>query len=328
MPVTIYHVNERSMSHDYVISVDLGGTNLRVGAVRDDGLIEEREKRSSEAKATTSEILQNIEEAIRTIVRRLEEKQKTIRGITLGFPGIVDSEKGIVYQSPHFPDWKNLVFVDYFRKKFPWPIKASNDANLAALGESWLGAGKGLKNFVMMTLGTGIGGGIMIDGKIFHGDHGFAGEIGHIVIEAEGHECPCGSRGCLEMYVSTLGIRKLIETADDVLRKEQLLERVGGNLDKITVQALYELAREGDILAHSTFKKMGYYLGIGLATLVNTLGIENFVIGGGISEAWDFFVEVAKKELAARTYSETARYVKLLKAQLGDDAGLIGGARF
>lgn len=315
------------MASDIILSIDLGGTNLRVAAVTAEGKILEREKRSSDAKSTTSKTLRNIEEAIRTIVSRLGEQQKMIQGIALGFPGIVDPEKGVVYQSPHFPNWKNLAFADHFRKKFPWPVKADNDANLAALGEGWLGVGKGLKNFVMITLGTGVGGALVLDGKIFHGDRGFAGEVGHICIETHGYDCACGSHGCLEMYVSTQGILRNMEHTDDTEGREKFLVNFRGNIDRVTVQDLYEAALDGNIFANVTFKKMGYYLGIGLASLINTLGVDTFVIGGGVSYAWDFFADAARKELSEHTYRETASHVQLKKAVLGDDAGLVGGVK-
>lgn len=314
------------MSHHYVIAVDLGGTNLRVGAVREDGSVEEKEKYDSEARSGSKAVLGRVAQAIKRMADKIELRKGSIRGVALGFPGIVDGTKGIVFQSPHFPDWKNLDLLTYFKKELPWPIVVDNDANMVARGEGWKGAGQGLKNFVMMTFGTGLGGGIMAEGEILHGDRGFAGEIGHLCIEPEGHRCACGSRGCLEMYVSAQGILKSVETTDDPEGRDRLLARIGKTLERLTVQDLHEAALDGDIFANVTFKRMGYYLGIGIASLTNTLGIETFLIGGGISQAWDFFIEAAKKELAERTYRETASHVQIRKALLGDNAGLIGGA--
>jgi glucokinase len=313
------------MAHAYVIAVDLGGTNLRVGAVREDGSVEEKEKYDSEARSGSKAVLGRVAQAVKRIAGKIELRKGDVRGVALGFPGIVDGTKGIVYQSPHFPDWKHLDLLTYFKKELPWPIVVDNDANMAARGEGWKGAGQGLKNFVMLTFGTGLGGGIMAEGEILHGDRGFAGEIGHLGIEPEGHRCACGSRGCLEMYVSAQGILKSVETTDDPAGRDRLLARIGKSLEKLTVQDLHEAALDGDIFANITFKKMGRYLGIGIASLTNTLGIETFLIGGGIAQAWDFFIEAAKKELADRTYREIANRVQIKKAMLGDNAGLIGG---
>lgn len=314
------------MSHNYVIAVDLGGTNLRVGAVREDGAVEEKERYDSESRSGGPAVLGRVSQAIKRVAEKIESRGGTICGAALGFPGIVDGKKGIVYQSPHFPDWRDLDLLQYFKKEFPWPVTVDNDANMAARGEGWKGGGQGLKNFVMLTFGTGVGGGIMVNGEILHGDRGFAGEVGHICIEPEGHRCACGSRGCLEMYVSSQGILKSVEMTDDPEGRDRLLARLGKVVERLTVQDLHEAALDGDIFANITFKKMGYYLGIGVASLTNTLGIETFIIGGGVSQAWDFFIDAAKKELAERTYRETAGHVKFRKALLGDNAGLIGGA--
>ncbi|MBI3541288.1 MAG: ROK family protein, partial [Deltaproteobacteria bacterium] len=307
----------------YAISVDLGGTNLRVAAVSQDGTIEERERYDSDARLGSRVVLERVAFGIKEVAGRIEAKKGQIIGVGLGFPGIVDPQRGMVHQSPHFPDWKDLDLLGFFQKELSWPVVIDNDANMAALGEMTMGAGKGLKNFVMLTFGTGIGGGIVIHEKIFHGDRGFAGELGHICIEAEGPPCPCGSRGCWESYVSAKGILRLVEESQDVEGRDILLARFGGLLEKLTVQRLYEAALDGDIFANVTFKKMGYFLGIGIASLVNTLGIDAFILGGGVAQAWDFFIEPARKELTERTYHETARGVTLQKAALGENAALV-----
>ncbi len=316
------------MASSYVLAVDLGGTNLRVAAVLEDGTIAFREKKDAEASSKSLKVLSNVLETLHSVAARVEAGGGKISGVALGFPGIVDPVKGIVYRSPHFPDWKDLSILSFFAEKLPWPVIANNDANFAALGEARRGAGKGVKNFSMLTLGTGVGGGIIIDGKIFAGDRGFAGEFGHIVIESEGPLCACGSRGCLEVFVSAKGILTTVETVvspEDLHGREKLMEKFGKPLGRLTVKDLHEAALDGDIFANSVFKKMGFYLGIGLASLVNTLGIERFVIGGGISGAWDFFIESTRKELAQRTYEETAKAVVISRALLGDDAALVGG---
>ncbi|QQR79848.1 MAG: ROK family protein [Deltaproteobacteria bacterium] len=214
-----------------IISVDLGGTNLRVGAVTPDGKIFDFEKRSSDSRAPVEKTLKNIEDAIRLVADRVTRCEKSIVGLVLGFPGIVDSKKGIVYQSPHFPSWKNLNFLEHFQKIFPWTVKADNDANLAALGETYFGAGKYLNNFVMITLGTGVGGGLILNRKIHHGDRGFAGEIGHFCIEGNSdRHCSCGSRGCWEMYVSTQGFHHNLDNpanSDDERLRDIFIKKLG-----------------------------------------------------------------------------------------------------
>lgn len=312
-------------SSNCVLSVDLGGTNLRVAAVSEDGAVLERFEEASDAHAGSTAVLKKVAGAVRAIGANVESRNDKILGVSLGFPGIVNPAKGIVYRSPHFPDWKDLDLISFFKAELPWPFAVDNDASLAARGEAWKGAGKGLRNFLMMTLGTGVGGGIVIDGRVFHGDRGFAGEFGHICIETNGPECACGSRGCLETFVSATGILRLAEESGQADAREHLLAKLEKPLARTTVKDLYEAAMDGDIFANTLFKKMGYYLGIGVASLVNTLGVGTVVVGGGVAQAWDFFIEPAKKEMAQRTYEETARSVKILKAALGIDAALIGG---
>lgn len=307
---------------DHVIAVDLGGTNLRVGLVSADGKVERVGKIPSESKDKSERTL----ERTVALVEKVAAGADAIAGLALGVPGIVDRE-GVVHQSPHFPDWKSVAVGDYFRKKFPWPIVVDNDGHMIACGEAWKGAARGLENFILLALGTGVGGAICWKGEILRGDSGFAGEIGHMVIEMDGPACHCGSQGCFEMYVSATGIRRLVEEGREIDQRgrEFLLEKTGG-LEKLTIEKIYHLATEGDICAHSIFKRVGYYLGIGIASLVNVTGIETVIVGGGVSQAWDFFIEPAKQEIFERTYPETARRIKILQAGLGDEAGLIGGA--
>lgn len=295
-----------------VISVDLGGTNLRLGAVDSQGQVRHFQKLSSKSRGT--EILEQLVEAIREVEENLKKEGEEILGIALGVPGIVDLKEGVVYQSPHFPDWKQVPIRRYFEGKFSYPLFLDNDAHLIARGEAWKGVAQEIRNFILLTLGTGVGGAIVWEGRLLSGDSGFAGEFGHMVIESEGVSCPCGSRGCFEMYVSATGILHHLEK--------------GGRIDsneKMTVEKLHESALNGDIAAHAAFQRMGSFLGIGIASLVNITGIQTVVLGGGVSRAWDFFIEPAKKEIVRRTYSETASRILLKRAILGDEAGLLGG---
>ncbi|HEX5036698.1 MAG TPA: ROK family protein [bacterium] len=312
-------------SSNCVVSVDLGGTNLRVAAVTADGVLKHRWEEVSDARSGSESVLKKVAAGVTSVGAKAEKDGLAVGGVALGFPGIVDPSKGIVYRSPHFPDWKDLDLLSFFKSALKWPVAVDNDANFAALGEAWKGAGRGLKNFLMMTLGTGVGGGLMLDGRVFHGDRGFAGEIGHIVIEAEGPPCACGSRGCLETYISATGMMRLAEVSDQAEGREQLLAKLEKPLARITVKDLYEAALDGDIFANTLFKKMGNYLGIGVASLVNVTGVETVIVGGGVAQAWDFFIEPAKKELSQRTYEETAKSVKIVRAVLGTDAALVGG---
>ncbi|MBI2066656.1 MAG: ROK family protein [Deltaproteobacteria bacterium] len=317
-------MKKTEFSKETVIAVDLGGTNLRVGAVSAKGEVLAVEKIPTLSKEKKEIGLEQIALGIDSLI------QKNSLGrpyaLALGIPGIVEQKTGVVYCSPHFPDWKSVEARSYFEKRFSCPVVVDNDAHMIARGEGWKGTGKGLEHFILVTLGTGIGGALVCNRSIFHGDSGFAAEIGHMVIESEGRPCNCGSHGCWEMYASATGLLYGIEH-DKVKNKERdkLLERFGGLL-KVTVARLYESVQEGDLYAHAVFQKLGYHLGIGIASLVNITGIETVILAGGVSRAWDFFVGPMKKETALRTYKETASRIQIKQSTLGDEAGLIGGS--
>lgn len=294
----------KKTKQEYVIGVDLGGTNLRAGVVNSSGRIISR----IETPIGDQKSWKKISGLISDVVGELKKKSpKPPRAIGAGVPGIVDFEKGIVIRAPQFPNWKNVRVRGDLERLTGLPSVIDNDANMHAVGESKYGAGKGRRNFVLLTLGSGIGGGLVLDGRVYRGDFGFAGEVGHIVVEPEGFPCNCGGKGCLELYAAS---------------------RAFGNIDNslLTPAFAAHLARGGNRVALKLWKNFGYYLGIGIATLVNVLGIETFVIGGGISKSWGLFIAGAKKSALAHTYSFHSKRLKLIRAKLGGDAGIIGSA--
>ncbi len=289
---------------DVIIGIDLGGTNCRFGVVSKSGEILKQEM----LPVSSDRSHKGIVEFLSSNCKRLSSGAKLL-GVGVGAPGIVDFEKGAILRSPHYPEWLGFSLRDELQKKCGCKVVLDNDANMIASGEAWKGAGRGLKNFIMLTIGTGIGGGIVIDGKIFRGDHGFAGEIGHQIIQFDGVPCDCGGKGCFETIVSIGGLQDMI---------------AGSKYAGITAKELYDLAAKGDSFALSTWKKFGSYLGAGIASVVNVLGIHTVIIGGGISNAWDLFIDEAKKEIGQRTYAETAERIVLKKAELGESAGILG----
>ena len=202
------------------------------------------------------------------------------------------------------------------------PVLLENDANAAALGESWMGAAKGFQNSICVTLGTGVGGGIIIDGEILRGVDGTAGEIGHICVEPFGAPCGCGSRGCLEQYASATAILRLAQENSARYPKSELLHKLG-----LTSADVYKAGKQGDELALEVFRQMGFYLGLALAGLVNVLNPEAIVIGGGASGGWDLFMRYLQETIRARTFRQPGERAKVLLAKCGDDAGLLGAAK-
>ncbi len=299
---------------NYVIGVDLGGTNIRAAAITKEGEILHRVKIATEVSKGKESVIANILKIIETI--REKTKGFKLSAIGMGIPGIIFFDKGIVARSPNFPDWIDFNLRERLSKDLDVPFYIDNDANLAAVGEGWVGAGKEFNSFCMLTLGTGVGGGIVLNKEIWRGEYGMAGELGHITIYPEGHPCPCGNRGCLEQYASATGIVRM------ALEKSQI-----SNLkSQITADSLYQLAKNGDRYSLEIFQKMGRILGIGIADLVNILNIELFVLGGGVADSWDYFIDSAIDEIKKRTYRITGERVKVVKAELGDDAGIFGAA--
>ena len=292
---------------NYVIGLDLGGTNIRAAAVTRGGEILHRVKILTEVANGRERVIANILKVIDKIKKEL--KGLKLSAVGMGIPGIIFFNKGIVAQSPNFPDWIDFNLRERLNKDLDVPFYIDNDANLAAAGEGWLGAGKEFNSFCMLTLGTGVGGGIVLNKNIWRGEYGMAGELGHITIYPDGHPCNCGNRGCLEQYVSANGIVRMAE------EKSQ-----------ITANDIYQLAKKGNKDALEIFQKMGRILGIGIADLVNILNIELFVLGGGVADSWNYFIPSTMDEVRKRTYHITGEGVKVVKAELGDDAGIFGAA--
>lgn len=310
------------MKSSYAIGVDLGGTNLRVGVVRSDGKVEAQAEIPIGQDKSPKRIVNLIGEHVSVMQKKASFP---IVGCGCGIPGIVNSGDGVVYSSPNFPEWKNVEILKLLKKEIGSPVIIDNDANMFALAELLYGAGKGHKNLIMLTLGSGIGGGIVIDGKIFHGDMGFAGEVGHIVVEPDGVPCGCGSIGCWEQYAASKAFIHIIRRLP---KKEEdgLLAIVDGDLERLTPEFVADLAQSGNQSARELWKIFGRYVGIGIASIINTLGITTIVMGGGIARSWDLFIDSTRAEIVSRTYKKNTEHLKLLKTSLGEFTGIVGAA--
>jgi glucokinase len=299
------------MSKKYAIGIDLGGTNLRVALVSEDGEIARKVKKASPEEVFDS-LLETIEEV----------KQGDIAGIGLGVAGLIDRENGRVFSSPNYHAVEGLDLVEGIQRKFNVPVYLENDANCAALGENARGAGKDFENFVLLTLGTGIGGGIIYKGELLDA----AAEIGHMSINAEAEKCPCGNIGCLENYASA---RAMIAKAVVMLEKgtESMLKNCcNGSIYKITPDDIYKSALEGDTLSREILRDAGRALGVGLANLINILSPEAIILAGGLIGAWNIYVQEAIKEASRRAFKDVFEAVKIIPSSLGDDAGVVGAA--
>jgi glucokinase len=245
-----------------------------------------------------------------------------IAGFGLAVPGTVDPLNGIISNAPNIPCLEGFNLAAVLSQEMNLPVILENDANAAAVGENWLGASKDAQNSICITLGTGVGGGIIIGGKVLRGADGTAAEIGHICVEPNGAPCGCGSRGCVEQYSSAQAIVRLTRELKKRYPKSKFTEK-----NNFTALEIYTAGKSGDELALEVFRQQGYYLGIALANLINILNSEVIVIGGGAAAGWDLFMPAALEQIRLRAYRQPAERVKIVSAVCGDDAGILGAAK-
>lgn len=308
------------MKKRVVLAADLGGTNLRMAVVNESGKIMFRESCITPFGEGRAGILKLIIELAEKC-RRISEKFGDVKALGIAVPGTVNAAKGIILKAPNVAVLDNFFLAKSIRKKLHLECFMENDANAAAIGESWLGASKKNKNSIFITLGTGIGGGIIIGGNILNGIDGTAGEIGHVCVEPFGVPCGCGSNGCLEQYSSATAIVRLAREMENKYPKSNLLKDKSLSSFKI-----YQAAKTGDELALEVFRKQGFYLGIAIGGLLNVLNTEIVVIGGGVAAAWDLFAPEMIKQIHLHSYREPAKRAKIVRAECGDDAGIVGAA--
>lgn len=302
-----------------VFAADLGGTHLRVGLVNGAGTILNQFKQET-PHGTEPEVIVN---ALAHAAERINVRTRTdVVAASIMVPGTINKQRTKVVQSPNLPCLDNFGLKHALEETLKVPVLLENDANAAAVGEMWMGAARGAKNVICVTLGTGVGGGIILNGKLWRGTDGSAGEIGHSTVEPfGGPKCKCGSTGCLEMFASATAIVRMTREALDrsvesVLSKENLAAKI-----------IYEAGRAGDKLAIEVFQRAGAYLGVGLANLINILGPEIIVIGGGVADSWDLFEPAMREQIRQRAFPSLSQNVIIKKAECGDNAGLLGAAR-
>jgi glucokinase len=304
------------------VGVDIGGTKVAAGVVDERGRVLARARRSTPSRDPRA-----VEDTIVEVVAVLRRTHE-VAAVGIGAAGFVDADRARVLFAPHLA-WRNEPLRDEVAARVDLPVVVENDANAAAWAEWRFGAGRGEDRLVCVTLGTGIGGGIVLDGAVQRGAHGMAGEFGHMVVYPEGHRCECGNRGCLEQYASgnVLGreARELARAGSPVT--VPLMERVGGVVDDLVGPVITEAARDGDPCAIELFEDVGRWLGIGLANLAAALDPGIFVIGGGVSDAGELLLRPARlsfrRTLTGRGFRPEPRIVA---AALGPEAGLVGAA--
>jgi glucokinase len=311
----------------FAIGVDLGGTNLRIAAVEESGRVLQSLSTATELARGRDFVIAEMALAVRELARQFSSTHK-LQGIGVGIPGIIDLASGTLHSAANLPGWSNYPVRHELENRLGVPVLLENDANCAALGEKWIGAGRDVDDLCMVTLGTGVGGGFVIGGKPWHGLIGMAGEIGHMTVFPDGRLCGCGNYGCLEQYASATAIRRM--AAESVAEGQAAgLARCMEADPAFSARTVFQCARKGDSTALKIFSTAGHALGIALANLINALNFPLYVIGGGMSRAWEVFSPALLEELRRRSivFRAQEKSTVVVPARLAGEAGLIGAAR-
>lgn len=313
------------LEKDLLVGVDLGGTKVAAGVVDRTGHLLTKATRDTHAERGAEAVAATIADAVAAALAQIKDGDARLLGIGAGVPGLADVDAGVVLFAPNL-GWQDVPLAALLRAHRPVPVYLDNDANAAALGEQWVGAGRGVKDMILLTLGTGVGGGLIFDSRIYQGAAGYAGEIGHMAMSQDGPLCGCGRRGCLETYASATAVireaREAIERGEETTIKA-LADASPKGLEARTV---FRAAAQGDAVAQRIVDQLVRYLGIAIANLVNLLNPEMVVIGGGVAAAGDQLLMPLRAEVHGRALSGPAHSAAIIGAQLGNDAGIIGAS--
>jgi len=313
----------------FVLGIDIGGTNLVVGSVAEDGSrIVATASEPTHAEAGAKDVLERLVGLAdrATAATRQEVPGAEILGVGVGAPGPLDTRRGIVLLTPNL-GWVNLPLRQIIHDRLGLPAALDNDANCAVLGEWWVGAARGARHAIGITIGTGIGGGLVLDGKLYHGASDVAGEIGHTTIDTEGRRCKCGNYGCLEAYAAgpSIAVRAVEEIEAGAVSR--LPSLVGGDLSKVTAQTVYQAAQDGDDLALEVVNDTARFLGVGIGNLLNVFNPEVVVVCGGVTAAGDHLFVPLRREVARRAFKPAVAACRIVPGELAGTAGVYGAAK-
>ncbi|MBN1293354.1 MAG: ROK family protein [Candidatus Latescibacteria bacterium] len=309
------------------VGVDLGGTNVRSGLVDEDGTVLSRDTRKTLARESAEAPVKQIVDSITESVRAGGSSFSEIRGIGIGSPGPLDARKGKILRAGNLPHWINFPLTDIIKERVDVDTYLQNDANMFAFGEWWMGAGRGIDDFFVLTLGTGIGGGAVCGGKLLTGFNDNACEFGHTSIDYNGAQCWCGQKGCIELYSSATGIVRITleELANEHI--ETSLSEYRTNPEGFNSHVLFKAAEAGDTFALSMFDKAGYLLGLALLNAHNLLNFKRVAIGGGLARSGELIFEPARRAFRDRGFQSFIHEVEIVPAEKPDDAAMLGAVR-
>lgn len=303
-----------------VLAADFGGTNLRAALVHEDGTMLARIDTETPSAATREEIIEHV---VALLARTVESSPEPPLAACIATAGLIDADRGVVVIAPNIPGFRDLSLTTPVQQRLSIPAFIENDASAAALGEFRYGAGRGLRNLLHATLGTGIGGGLVIEGRLYRGSNGLAGEIGHIIIDPSGPVCNCGSRGCLEAMVSGVAFGERARALARSGKSPVLRELAGGRVP--TGADLFAAATAGDAISEAEIRHGGHLLGLGIGSLVNVLNPDAVTLSGGLLGMGDMLLEPLRAAMYSLAYGPAAGTLIRL-SELGDDAGLLGAA--
>ena len=308
-----------------VLAFDLGGTKFAFGVVAENGEVIGSDKIETLAKQGPEQAIQRVNLAAQALLKKLNIKPEDLIGIGIASPGPLDIAKGCVDGSPNLPGWTGFSIEKSLSTFFNLPARIDNDANAAALGEYKFGAGKNKKNMVYITVSTGIGGGVIVDGRLMRGANGNAAELGHLTLNIAGPACPCGANGCLEMYASGTAIARRTREAIQAGAQSQILN-LAGSIDEITTHHILTALEKNDVLAQKIWNETTEYLGRGLAVVINSFNPELIVVGGGVTAAGDLLFKPVREKALRYAFPRLAAVCSIVPAGLGSNVGVVGAA--
>jgi len=309
-----------------VVAVDVGGTKITSAVITREGQMLSRTYRLTLAHEGPQKVISHMVDAVERSLRKAGLELSAIGGVGIAAAAIIDIGRGLVSEAPNLPRWHNIPLRDRLADSLGKPVFLLNDASAAALGEHRTGAGRGLDNLIYITVSTGIGGGLIINGRLYNGADGCAAEIGHMIILVDGPACMCGQHGCFEALASGTAIARMAQQRLAAGGKSHLAELSQGKMENVTAELVAEAARRNDGLALSVIDEAAGYLGIGLANLINIINPQMIIIGGGVSKMGAMLFRPARKSMKEHAFKLPARTVRVVRPRLGMDAGLIGAA--
>lgn len=310
----------------YIVGIDIGGTNIKAGVLDKEGNIIYSCSIKTLADNGSEDVLNRISNLVSDMLNENKISKEDVAGIGMGIPGPVNTDTGVVSFCPNMKGWENLNASKKLEELTSLAVKVGNDVNVITMGEAWIGAAKGYLNVLGLTLGTGIGGGIVVNGKLVSGVSGGAGEIGHIKVEFDGKLCGCGQRGCWEAYASATGLQREAISRLSVNKENLLYKRLNGDIYSVEAKDIFDCAKEGDKFSLDLVEFEIKYLSFGLSGLINTLNPEVVVVGGGISLAGNILFDKLNEALKDKVLSVGLKELKILPAKLGNNAGVVGAA--